>query len=305
MNFFAYFRYMKKTIVYFLWLLIIPIQLLCAQEQVALHFDSNKYELNPAETIKLKAWIDANKDSKVVAINGYTDEDGTNGFNDTLAKKRVNTIFKAIQSKVAIRDDFKSRSFGENFLQSKNKADNRKVIIYYILAKDLDREDQILGIQKTAPIQPKPPISYPSKLAFENPDGSTSEYDLDTAFMERMGAAKTGEKIKMENLNFVINTFIVVKESRGKLYELLLVLQKNPLMKIEIQGHLCCQPVDRLDLSTQRAKAIYNFLVGNGISKSRLSYKGFGSSQPIYPLPEKDETERAANRRVEIQMISN
>ena len=76
-------------------------------------------------------------------------------------------------------------------------------------------------------------------------------------------------------------------------------------MKIEIQGHLCCMPVDRLDLSTQRAKAINNFLVANGINEKRLTYKGFGSTQPIFPLPEKDEGQRSANRRVEIMIVAN
>ena len=61
---------------------------------------------------------------------------------------------------------------------------------------------------------------------------------------------------------------------------------------------------DRLDLSTQRAKAINNFLVSNGINEKRLTYKGFGSSDPIFPLPEKDEAQRAANRRVEIMIVS-
>ena len=122
--------------------------------------------------------------------------------------------------------------------------------------------------------------------------------------MKKVGEAKSGEKIKIENLNFVINTFAVVNESRGKLYELLLVLQKNPSLKIEIQGHLCCMPTDRVDLSTQRAKALYNFLLNQNISKDRLSYKGFGSSQPLYALPEKDEQERAANRRVEILIVN-
>lgn len=123
--------------------------------------------------------------------------------------------------------------------------------------------------------------------------------------MKKFGEAKAGEKLKIENLNFVINTFAVAPESRGKLYELLLVLQKNPDLKIEIQGHLCCMPIDRTDLSTQRAKAIFNFLLNHNIQKDRLSYKGFGSSMPIYPLPEKDENERAANRRVEILIVTN
>jgi outer membrane protein OmpA-like peptidoglycan-associated protein len=123
--------------------------------------------------------------------------------------------------------------------------------------------------------------------------------------MNKVGKAKSGEKLKIDNLNFIINTFAVVNESRGKLYELLLVLQSNPQLKIEIQGHLCCMPTDRTDLSTQRAKAIYNFLLANDVYRTRISYKGFGSTQPIYPLPEKNETERAANRRVEILIVEN
>ncbi|RZJ30203.1 MAG: OmpA family protein, partial [Flavobacterium sp.] len=234
---------------------------------------------------------------------GYTDEDGTTGFNDTLAAKRVSTIYNLVKGKLKIRDDFKSRSFGEKFPQSKNKAENRKVDVFYILPKDLPRENEILGITEIP--KPKPAIHYPPKLSIKNPDGKVVEFKLDTIFMKKVTEAKTGEKLKLENLNFVINTFAIVPESRGKLFELLMVLQQNPDLKVEIQGNLCCQPVDRLDLSTQRAKAIYHFLIANDIDKSRLSYKGFGSTQPIYPLPEKNEQERAANRRVEILIVSN
>lgn len=277
-----------------------------AQEQFALYFDSNKFELNAKENSRLNAWIKENKNNKIVAIHGFTDEDGTNGFNDTLAQKRVNFVFNVVRNQIRTREDFKTRSFGESFVQSKNKAENRRVIIYYILEKDLAREDEILGIKKE-PIkeEPKPEIEYPEKLVFENPNGTKSEFKLDRVFMKQIEHAKKGEKLKIENLNFIINTFAVVPESRGKLYELLLVLQSNPSLKIEIQGHLCCMPVDRTDLSTQRAKAVYQFLIANDVYRARLSYKGFGSTNPIYPLPEKDEKERAANRRVEILIVEN
>lgn len=277
-----------------------------AQEKFTLYFESNKFELNSKENTKLSTWIFENKNNKIVAIHGFTDEDGTNGFNDTLAQKRVNYIFNAVKNQIKIREDFKTRSFGESFEQSKNKAENRRVVIYYILEKDLPREDEILGIKKEIITEdPKPEIVYPEKLVFENPNGTKSEFKLDRDFMKKVGESKSGEKLKIENLNFVINTFAVVNESRGKMYELLLVLKKNPGLKIEIQGHLCCMPIDRADLSTQRAKAIYTFLLHNEIQKERLSYKGFGSTQPIYPLPEKDEQERAANRRVEILIVEN
>ncbi len=280
---------------------------LLAQEQVSIYFDSNKFELTKKEQNKLNQWILANNNNKIVAIHGYTDEDGTSGFNDTLAQKRVDFIFQNIKDQIKIREDFKTLSFGEKFHQSENKAENRKVTIYYIFEKDIPRENEILGLKPEVAVEelPKPVIDYPEKLIFENPNGTKSEFKLDRVFMNRVNSAKVGEKLKIENLNFIINTFAVVNESRGKMYELLLVLQNNPQLKIEIQGHLCCMPNDRLDLSTQRAKAIYNFLVSNQIYPARLSYKGFGSTQPIYPLPEKNEAERAANRRVEILILDN
>jgi outer membrane protein OmpA-like peptidoglycan-associated protein len=113
------------------------------------------------------------------------------------------------------------------------------------------------------------------------------------------------EKLQLENLNFQLNTFAIVNESRGKLYELLIVMQQNPELSIDIQGHLCCMTNDRNNLSYQRAKAISNFLRANGIENSRVTFQGFGVTKPIYPIPEKNEEERAANRRVEIQIIAN
>lgn len=277
-----------------------------SQEQFVLYFESNKHETTKAENKKLQDWMFTNKEVKIVAINGYTDEDGTSGFNDTLAKKRVNFIFNQVKDKIKIREDFKTRSFGENFKQSTNKAENRKVTIYYLLEKDLAKEDEILGIKKEEiVVQPKKEINYPKELVIENPDGSRVEYKLNVEFMKQIGNSAVGDKLKIDNLNFVINTFAVVNESRSKLYELLLVMQNNPKLKIELQGHLCCMTKDRVDLSTQRAKAISNFLRQNGIESSRVAYKGFGVSQPLFPIPEKDEAERAANRRVEILILEN
>jgi outer membrane protein OmpA-like peptidoglycan-associated protein len=202
-----------------------------------------------------------------------------------------------------IRDDFKTISFGEKFAQSQNKAENRKAVIFYLQPKDLPRENEILGI-KPMP-KPKKAVNYPSKISIRNPDGSISDFKLDTLFMRKVNTAKAGEKLTIQNLEFQLNTFAVVPQSRARLFELLLVMQNNPDLKIEIHGHLCCQPVDRVDLSTKRAKAVYGFLVANDIDKTRLSYKGFGSTQPIYALPEKNDAERAANRRVEILIVEN
>ena len=282
-----------------------------SQERFDVFFASNKFDLTKIEKKKITNWIDSNKEVKIVAINGYTDEDGTNQSNDTLAKNRVDFIFNFIKNKIKIRDDFKTRSFGENFLQSKNKAENRKTTIFYILKIDLARENEILGIKPKDIVKSdnKPivrePRNFPERMSFENPDGTKEEYALNVDFMKSVDNAKKGEKLKIENLNFRINTFIVENESRPKMYELLMVLKANPKLKIEIQGNICCQAKDRLNLSEQRAMAIAKFLEIRFIEKSRILYKGLGGSNPIYSIPEKSEEERAANRRVEILILEN
>jgi outer membrane protein OmpA-like peptidoglycan-associated protein len=277
-----------------------------AQEQISFYFDTNQSDLKKSESTRLNQWMESYKKVKIVAINGYTDEDGAIGFNDTLAQKRVDFIFKIVKNQIAIRDDFKSRSFGKLHNQSDNKAQNRRVTIYYILEQDLAREEEILGIEKVESAKKtKPKKQFPEAIVIQNPNGTESVYDLNVEFMRQVDAAEPGEKLKLENLNFQLNTFAIVNESRGKLYELLIVMHQNPELSIDIQGHLCCMTNDRNNLSYQRAKAISNFLRANGIENSRVTFQGFGVTNPIYPIPEKNEEERAANRRVEIQILKN
>ena len=275
-----------------------------AQEQFSVFFASDKFELNKTELLRLQKFVDDNEKSKIIGVYGFCDEDGSVSYNDTLAKKRIEFVEAKIGGKIKFREDFKTRNFGKLHQFSKIKAENRKVSLFYLDEKDLDKENEILGIAPTKVEVPKK-IRYPKDVVIRNPDNTTSRFVLDTIFMERVNEAKAGEKLTLENLEFQINTFAITKESRSKLFELLIVMESNPKLKIDIQGHLCCMAYDRFDLSTQRAKAIYNFLVQYKISKSRLGYQGFGSTQPIFALPEKNESERAANRRVEILITEN
>lgn len=298
---------MKKL--FSLLILVLFPAIMSAQEQFSVYFESNKYELTKPEQDRLQTWIEANVTSKVLAINGYTDEDGSIGLNDTLAQRRVTAVFSNIKGRVATREDFKTRSFGKLHKQSPVKAQNRKVTVYYIEKKDLARENEILGIpntpQPTVAAKPKGPVSYPATVMAPGPGGKEEELKLDVVFMQKLGEAKAGEKVRIPNLNFYENTFGVMPDSRPRLFELLEVMMANPGLKIKLQGHVCCMKADRQDLSTKRAKAIMMFLNQNGIDKSRLSFEGFGVSQPMYPIPEKDADEREANRRVEVLIVEN
>ena len=274
-------------------LLFIFFQNAKAQEQFSIFFDSNKFELTKVENKKLADWIASNKEVKIVAINGYTDEDGSNGFNDTLAKKRVNTIFNLVKNNIKIREDFKTRSFGENFNQSKNKAENRKVTVYYILPKDLAREDEILGI--------KPKVVEPEELI--PIEEETMNFPENATLQDKIQLSKKGTLIRLNDVNFYINTFAVMPSSKRAIDELIMVMNNFPKLKIEIQGHICCVPKDAKNLSLERARQVKRILVSEGISEKRIQVKGFGVSKPKFPIPEKSEFEAARNRRVEIMIL--
>src|SRR4051812_24220449 len=55
-------------------------------------------------------------------------------------------------------------------------------------------------------------------------------------------------------------------------------------------------------LSERRAAAVAAYLAGHGVAKARIASRGLGESAPLY-LPEADETQKAANRRIEIRLV--
>lgn len=276
-----------------------------AQSRFVVYFESNKSALTSAEATRLFDWMTQNPKVKIVAIEGYTDEDGSVRYNDSLAQARVNTIFGRVKSRIAIREDFRSRSFGEQHAQKGGKAANRRVNIYYLEEKDLARENEILGLPKQevpAPAQTRI-VTYPERITIQNPDNSKSEFVLNVEFMTQLSNATKGTILQMPEINFVLNTFAVENNSRGRLFELLMVMQKNPQLQIRIHGHICCVQKDAADLSTKRAKAIKQFLVHHGIADARVTFTGHGANQPKFPIPESTEEQRAANRRIEVEVL--
>ena len=277
-----------------------------AQEQISFFFDSDKFVLQKNELLKLNQWLAANKEVKVVGVYGFCDEEGSVVYNDTLAKKRIDYVFNTIKNKVKIREDFKTRNFGELHTSSAIKAENRKVTLYYILPKDFVNEEKIIGPKNEVVVEKKKQnIKFSDTYIYENPDGSAVNIKVDTVFMKKVSVANVGEKLKLESMNFFVDTFAIMPQSRSVMFELLVVMKSCPNLKIQIQGHICCVQKDIRDLSTQRAKAICKFLEYNGIEKSRMTFIGYGSTKPLYPLPEKTEAEREANRRVEIEIVAN
>lgn len=114
---------------------------------------------------------------------------------------------------------------------------------------------------------------------------------------------KAGEKVVLKNIFFGTGSFELMAESQSELMTLVNFMTKNANLKIEISGHT--DNVGAKDknqiLSENRAKSVVDFLVSKQIARERLSYKGYGDTQPIN---ENDSDEhRANNRRTEFKII--
>jgi len=109
--------------------------------------------------------------------------------------------------------------------------------------------------------------------------------------------------IVLHNVFFDVNKFDLKPQSQVELDKLLQLLKDNPTLKIQISGHTdnVGKPADNLTLSNNRAKAVVNYLIKNGIAATRLSSKGFGETQPI--ADNKTEEGRAKNRRTEMKVM--
>lgn len=108
------------------------------------------------------------------------------------------------------------------------------------------------------------------------------------------------------NVEFETGKAVLRGEESTRLIAQVAESMKNaPSISIEVRGHTDNRGSEELNkrLSEQRANAVVAMLVSMGIDKSRLTAKGFGSSQPL--ADNSTEENRARNRRTEFVIMKN
>ena len=113
-----------------------------------------------------------------------------------------------------------------------------------------------------------------------------------------------GEAIRLNEVNFAVNSYLLNSKSMLVLDELIKFLKSKPQMKIAIHGHTDNVGAEdkNLKLSGDRAKEVKEFLIDNGINPNKLSHQGFGSSKP--KNENNSEANRSLNRRVEFVILN-
>jgi outer membrane protein OmpA-like peptidoglycan-associated protein len=114
-----------------------------------------------------------------------------------------------------------------------------------------------------------------------------------------------GHVMRLDNLIFQLGKSKISPESHDELSLVVNMMKENSKMVIQLEGHTDYQgnARDNMKLSQERVGAVKNYLVSQGIEKSRIKTKAFGGTMPL----SRDNTPEGhrLNRRVELRILEN
>lgn len=147
-------------------------------------------------------------------------------------------------------------------------------------------------------------VKQPGK-AFTSSYFSTSDSTLNQPAEVNMKVEEiqVGKAYTINNINFETNSAELNDQSKNIIREFSVFLKENQEIDISIEGHTdnIGDPASNMSLSKDRAKNVQEFIITQGISADRLSFKGFGMNKPLGS--NKTELGRAKNRRTEFVIL--
>ena len=126
-----------------------------------------------------------------------------------------------------------------------------------------------------------------------------------------LATAKVKEKLVLPDIYFENNLPVFLPTSYTALKRLSNILEADPGLIVEIQGHVnypvyrrSTEETDRFFawLSFERAHAVYNYCVKMDIEPNRMTYRGLSNKFMVYPNA-MTEREMRMNRRVEVLVL--
>jgi outer membrane protein OmpA-like peptidoglycan-associated protein len=110
--------------------------------------------------------------------------------------------------------------------------------------------------------------------------------------------------IPLNNIFFDFNLATLRNESTTELKNIVAFLKQYPKLKVEISGHTDSVGTEAYNknLSQQRANAVRDYIVKNGVPAVRITAKGYGATLPV--AANDTEENRQKNRRTEFRILN-
>lgn len=266
-----------------------------------IYFDTDKYSLIPAEERRLLIFLDEVQqyEAHKVTVYGYCDDRGSENYNLILSENRVNSIKQYLLSKDVIKNIVTQiKGLGEIPL-TKNKnielerAANRRVDIEFSL-----NDPEILADS----VETTKTLRSGRIIPSNNPKLADTEEPFKSLLQPRI---QINDVIILKNVHFQSGRSTLVADSHEVLDKIATILLERKDIHFEIRGHVCCIPnsyddaydrnTRRKNLSNERARIVYRYLLAKGVEKNRMSYKGYGRR---YPLNKGDKFDRRVDIKI-------
>ncbi len=126
----------------------------------------------------------------------------------------------------------------------------------------------------------------------------------DSLFNIVLKPLESGNSIVLNNVFFDTDKSTLKEASFNTLNKLAKLMQDYDALTAEIGGHTDSDGKDdyNMKLSESRARSVAEYLVAAGIEKSRVTFKGYGESKPLFPNTTAENM--AKNRRIEFRVNS-
>ncbi|MBQ4802234.1 OmpA family protein [Aquimarina sp. MMG015] len=259
------------------WLIIFSFIFFCssiiAQKEIkfSTYFKTNKANLRLSDFSRLTRYIDSISKLKNVGkikVFGYCDDVGEEANNLMLSQKRSEFVSEQIKIKA-----------------------NKQTVLFSPVGKG------------------ELPINDESNFSISEQRTKNRRVDIIVYFNDKNQIIddyhEKGDRIILDNVLFQGGKTVFLPRTDFVLHKLVDELKEKKKLHIQLQGHINqLKPQQMADstlyrpednLSTRRAKKVYDFLISNGIDKERLSYVGFEGKFPLGTYPQ-------YNRRVEIEI---
>jgi outer membrane protein OmpA-like peptidoglycan-associated protein len=257
-------KYLKSLLFFFL---VFEARSQTKDTLLSIYFENNSYYIDKTQKDALQNII--NKNARVLSIKGFADSVGQSKTNFILIENRLKSTVAFLKE---INVDLRAAPItngGEEVLKDADLSLSRRV-------------DIRIGIETTG-----------------NKNSYNNSYNKDYI------KAEIKKFNSLAQFQFEPDKTILTFDSYQYIDDLYEMLRTNDVA-FEIVGHVNYQSKrdaaylkDLYELSTNRAKVIYELLLERGIRAERMSYRGVGNSEPVFRDP-KNEEEKRKNMRVEI-----
>ncbi|KVV13590.1 OmpA family protein [Flavobacterium sp. TAB 87] len=239
------------------------------------YFDFDKYTLSHEQTTIISTFIQDIDTSKIesIQIYGYCDDRGNDEYNYRLSTYRVQTVQEALEA------------------HGFNKS---KIIVLEGKGRIIVQKDSVEDLQETRSKNRRVDMLLVKKNNYGQ--------GVRNSFRDEL---QIGTYVSLASVQFKIGSSRLTREAAKVLDNVADILNEKKTLNFEIQGHVCCTPeryedgIDRETkerrLSWNRAKSVYLYLISKKVSRSRMTYQGFGNQ---FPLEIGDDRDRRVDFKI-------